>query len=138
MNCKKCGSEIPENATTCPKCGASATDTTAPAAKKFDFKELLENIKALLKPAQLPPRTPEIEALAAGPTKSRMVYILLALFLGGFGVHNFYAGYRSRAVASLVCCVIPPCCGVTGIIATIGLWIDIFTMKCDAAGRPLQ
>jgi len=33
--------------------------------------------------------------------KSRMVYILLGLFLGGFGIHDFYAGYRNSAIALL-------------------------------------
>lgn len=28
----------------------------------------------------------------AEPAKSRVVCILLALFLGGLGIHNFYAG----------------------------------------------
>lgn len=26
--------------------------------------------------------------------KSRLAYILMGLFLGGLGVHNFYAGYN--------------------------------------------
>ncbi len=34
--------------------------------------------------------------------KSRLVYILLAVFLGGLGVHNFYAGHVGRAVAQLL------------------------------------
>ena len=29
---------------------------------------------------------------SSGPPKSRMVYIILALFLGYIGIHNFYAG----------------------------------------------
>ena len=34
--------------------------------------------------------------------KSRLVYIILAIFLGGFGVHNFYAGYTKNAVIQLL------------------------------------
>jgi hypothetical protein len=33
------------------------------------------------------------------PTKSRVAYVLLGLFLGGLGIHNFYAGYTGKAVA---------------------------------------
>lgn len=33
--------------------------------------------------------------------KSRTTYIVLGIFLGAFGVHNFYAGYVGRAVAQL-------------------------------------
>jgi len=33
--------------------------------------------------------------------KSRLVFIILGIFLGVFGVHNFYAGYYKRGVAQL-------------------------------------
>ena len=33
--------------------------------------------------------------------KNRAVYVVLALFFGGLGVHNFYAGYIGKAVAQL-------------------------------------
>ncbi len=34
--------------------------------------------------------------------KKRVVYVLLAVFLGYFGIHNFYAGYTGRAIAQLI------------------------------------
>lgn len=34
--------------------------------------------------------------------KSRVIYILLGLFLGGFGVHEFYRGCMERGWAYLV------------------------------------
>lgn len=34
-------------------------------------------------------------------SKNRTTYILLGIFLGIFGAHNFYAGYKSRAIAQL-------------------------------------
>lgn len=34
--------------------------------------------------------------------KSRLAYILLALFLGGLGVHNFYAGFVGRGIAQIL------------------------------------
>jgi len=33
--------------------------------------------------------------------KSRLTFILLGIFLGSFGVHNFYAGYTKRGIAQL-------------------------------------
>ena len=33
--------------------------------------------------------------------RNRVVFILLGVFLGAFGAHNFYAGYTNRAVAQL-------------------------------------
>jgi hypothetical protein len=34
-------------------------------------------------------------------SKNRTTYILLGIFLGIFGAHNFYAGYKGRAIAQL-------------------------------------
>jgi TM2 domain-containing membrane protein YozV len=34
--------------------------------------------------------------------KSRTTYILLALFLGGLGIHNFYSGHTKHGVIKLV------------------------------------
>lgn len=38
---------------------------------------------------------------AGQPAKSRTTYIVLGIFLGVFGAHNFYAGYTGRAVGQL-------------------------------------
>lgn len=35
-------------------------------------------------------------------TKSRAAALLMALFLGGFGVHRFYVGKNGTAVAQLI------------------------------------
>jgi TM2 domain-containing membrane protein YozV len=42
------------------------------------------------------------------PRKSRVVFVLLAIFLGAFGGHNFYAGYVKKAVIQL-CITILSC-----------------------------
>ena len=34
--------------------------------------------------------------------KSRLTYVLLALFLGCLGIHNFYAGYTEKAILQLL------------------------------------
>src|SRR5213596_3383882 len=36
------------------------------------------------------------------PPKSRGVYIILGLFLGTLGIHNFYAGYHGRGATQLI------------------------------------
>ncbi len=38
--------------------------------------------------------------------KSRMTYVLLAIFFGGLGIHNFYAGYIGRGIAQLLISVL--------------------------------
>ncbi len=66
--------------------------------------------------------------------KNRLAYILLAIFLGGFGVHNFYAGYTGKAVAQLL---IMLCLGwlvVPAIAVFIWIIVDICTVTQDAQG----
>ena len=38
--------------------------------------------------------------------KTRVVFVLLGIFLGIFGVHNFYAGYRKKGAIQLVATVL--------------------------------
>jgi TM2 domain-containing membrane protein YozV len=55
-------------------------------------------------PAEPSPVPPTSSTLFAAPVltpKSRLTYILLGIFLGSFGAHNFYAGYRLRGVTQL-------------------------------------
>lgn len=65
--------------------------------------------------------------------KSRVIYILLALFFGGFGIHDFYAGYYNRGLIKLLLTVL--LCAFCGFIVSI-IWsvVDIFTIKEDADG----
>jgi LSD1 subclass zinc finger protein len=65
---------------------------------------------------------------------SRAVFVVLALFLGMFGVHNFVAGYTGRGVAKLLITLfagwlIVPLLGVA-------LWvlIEICSVSCDSDG----
>lgn len=49
-----------------------------------------------------------------GPTKSKAVAALLAFFLGGFGVHNFYLGQMGRGFGHLAIAV----AGMAGLVST--------------------
>lgn len=66
--------------------------------------------------------------------KSRGVYIILGLFLGLLGIHNFYAGRLGIGVAQLlVTCILGWV--VVGIVVT-AIWVifELFTVKSDGAG----
>jgi len=69
--------------------------------------------------------------------KSRGKFIALGIMLGGFGIHNFYAGYRGRGIAQLV---ISLALGwvIVGMLIT-GIWalVDVCTVTKDAAGIPM-
>lgn len=73
-----------------------------------------------------------------GAAKSRVAYVLLGLFLGGLGIHNFYAGYSGRGIAQLL---VSPLLGwlIFPLIA-VGIWVivEICTVKADAQGVALN
>lgn len=57
-------------------------------------------------------------ATVGGHYVNKWIYIILAVFLGGFGAHHFYAGYSGRGIKYLIFCW-------TGIPTIIG-WFQAF------------
>ena len=76
--------------------------------------------------------------------KSIMAAGLLGIFLGTFGVHNFYLGYTGKAVAQLLltligwimCFIGPAVAAVWGLIE--GIMILSGSINKDANGNPLR
>lgn len=66
----------------------------------------------------------------------RLAYILLGVFLGEFGIHNFLAGYTQRGLAQLLITVLS--CGLLAIASWIWAIIDICTVQVDARGIPFS
>lgn len=68
------------------------------------------------------------------PAKSRAAYILLGLFLGGLGIHNFYAGYTGKGIAQLLIMLFTGWLVIP--IFIVGLWvlIEIIAVNTDANG----
>ena len=73
-----------------------------------------------------------------GEQKSRIAYILLALFLGGLGIHNFYAGYTGKAVAQLLITLLLFWLIVPILIVWIWVIVEICTVTKDANGVPFN
>lgn len=89
-------------------------------------------------PSAAPLPEPVSPAPIAGTPKSRITAGILALFLGGFGVHNFYLGFTSRGLCQLILCLTFIGAPVAGIWALIDA-IQIFagSTNKDASGQPL-
>jgi len=64
--------------------------------------------------------------------KSRSTYIVLGIFLGALGIHNFYAGYVGRGVGQL--CLSVFTLGYLGIISWIWAIIEICIVQKDSTG----
>jgi hypothetical protein len=78
-----------------------------------------------------------IQPVMIAANKSRVAYILLGLFLGGLGIHNFYAGYSGRGLTQLLLNLFLFWTLVVPI--AIGIWalIEVITVDRDARGNPL-
>ena len=105
MKCEYCDSELPVGASRCPSCGAALKSpvpaapavTATPAqsasvAATPNVQVVINNVAAATPYAPPPPIV----------YKKRMTFVLLGVFLGCFGVHNFYAGFAVRGVSQLL------------------------------------
>lgn len=87
-------------------------------------------------PVGVPP-TPVANSYAqpvSGTTyKSRTTFIVLGIFLGGLGIHNFYAGYTGRAVGQL--CLTVLTLGTLGMVSWIWAIVEICIVEKDSTGQ---
>ena len=68
--------------------------------------------------------------------KSQLIYVLLALFLGAFGVHNFYAERWGRGLIQLLITLLTGFVGA--VISSLWALINIFTIETDGYDRPFE
>ena len=81
------------------------------------------------------------QPVVAGPPKQWLVALLLGLFFGGFGVHNFYLGYTNRAIIQLfltITVIGAPISGVWVLVELILILMRSGSYGYDAQGQPLQ
>lgn len=112
--CINCGQEITEEVSFCVNCGQKVNNEE----KDVTNIKTSNNINK----------------------KSKVAAGLLAIFLGSFGVHNFYLGYTNKAVAQLLITVLS--CGalsfVSGTWALVeGIMILTGSISVDAEGNAL-
>jgi len=140
MYCKNCGKEMDDNANVCINCGFAkntgtnycrncGSETVSGAAICTNCGFSLAN---------------DSNGVIGGEGKSKLVAGLLAIFLGAFGVHNFYLGNTKKAIIQLVICLAGSLLFGIGALA-MEIWgiiegIQILTGKIttDAQGNPLQ
>lgn len=71
---------------------------------------------------------------ASNPPKSRVAYVLLGLFLGGLGIHNFYAGRPNRALGQLLTTLLVGWLVLPLVAVAIWCLVDICAITTDGDG----
>jgi TM2 domain-containing membrane protein YozV len=70
--------------------------------------------------------------VVTGTPKSRTAFIVLGIFLGAFGAHNFYAGYTGKAVGQL--CLTILSLFYLGIVSWIWAVVEVCIINKDSTG----
>lgn len=131
MFCRNCGKELDPNAVACMQCGHDPTKgnkhcpncgVPVEAAQVVCIKcgGSLATVSATPRPGDV-------------SDKSKIAYLLLGIFLGGLGIHNFYAGYTSKGVAQLLITILS--CFILSWVVCIWALIEAITVEVDADGK---
>lgn len=136
MFCKSCGKPIDDGQELCEECQAAKSQS-------FQGNQQYQNS---MNDGQQPYQQQQYNA---GPqqnpqAKSKMAAGLLGIFLGTWGVHNFYLGYTTKAIIQVilgVCGFLT--CGLTSIGSGIwglveGIMILTGSINTDGKGMPLK
>ena len=121
--CTSCGSELEKDQNFCPNCGA-------PREEKEKKEATTERVETS-------------SSVSNGTQKSKLTAGLLGIFLGVFGVHNFYLGYTGKAIGQLLLTLLGwILCGLGPIAAWVwglveGILILTGSMNVDADGNLL-
>lgn len=155
MFCKSCGKEIPDGQELCEECATKSPDTievegntieSATQENTWSSSETETQQTTFVNNNQYNTQTNNTTNVNQNPNaKSKMAAGLLGIFLGGFGIHNFYLGYTSKAVAQLLISLLGGVCtcGISTTAVTIwglieGIMILTGSINTDADGNPLK
>jgi len=111
MFCPKCGKELPDGSKFCPECGASTTGG--------------ETVKT--------------EVVTDNNQRSAIAGGLLGIFLGVYGVHNFYLHYTGKAVVQLILgltIIFAPTSAIWGLVE--GILILTGSINVDGEGHKIK
>ena len=139
MYCKTCGTEYPnDQAVICLACGV----------EKGRGTEHCQSCGAETQPGAAVCLKCGTKLTAggvvSGDSKSKLVARLLAIFVGTFGIHNFYLGYMNKGIIQLVVSVVGiflcglPTVGIAIWALVEGIFILTGKINVDAKGNMLK
>ena len=135
MKCEYCDNEVPVGAMRCPSCGAMVSQHAQVFVSPQPGPEVVLPVSTATignMSAQVFSKEPQ---LVIGQ-KSKLSFVLLGIFLGEFGMHNFYLGYSGRGIAKLLITVLS--FGWLCWISWIWGIVEVCTVRIDAKGMPIE
>ncbi|MBP5582123.1 MAG: TM2 domain-containing protein, partial [Ruminococcus sp.] len=124
MYCKHCGSAVEQGAAICTHCGT-------PVGQGMNF---CQNCGSQVQPGAAVCMScgfsTVTKTVAPPGAKSKVAAGLLGIFLGAFGVHNFYLGYTGKAMAQLLMTVLS--CGMLSEVSAIWGLIEGIMILCGS------
>ena len=153
MFCKMCGKEIPEGKELCDECSVKAQNTastesttnTTTSENTTAQGQTVNNQNNSNSNAQNATVINNSQINNNPQAKSKLCAGLLGIFLGAFGVHNFYLGFTTKAVVQLLVSLVGGLitCGVATVAIEIwglveGIMILCGNVQADANGVPLK
>ena len=129
VKCPACQTGVSTQAASCPRCGQplqTANYRQMPPHLGNTFNASSQMVHGGYGMAN--------QTLIVRTSKSRGTYIVLGLFLGCLGIHNFYAGHSGKGIAQLLITLFLGWLVVGIFITAIWALIDIISVKTDADG----
>lgn len=134
--CKKCGQTVEDNSAFCPNCGAGVQDTVPSTnVKSSDGYQQNNPYQQNAQFAQggYQPMGNAGTAWGLGDNKklvNKVAYGILAILLGGIGIHKFYSGKTLWGIIYILLCWT----GIPSILALVEGIIGL-TTKDDGQGN---
>lgn len=143
MYCKNCGNQVDPNAAVCVNCGTVIGQGTQYCANCG--ADLVNGAAVCMSCGY----AVQNGSIASADAKSKLAAGLFGIFLGAYGVHNFYLGYTGKAIAQLVITILGiltsciyigflliPIASIWGLVE--GILILTGSINKDAKGNPLR
>lgn len=139
MFCKYCGKEIEDGKEVCEECASKETKVEETKTEEPKKEEVV--VEAPKAENNNTNSTVNNTNTANTTQKSKLAAGLFGIFLGSFGVHNFYLGFTGKAVAQLLitvlsCGCLSPVSAIWGLIE--GILILAGDSSKDAYGNDLK
>ncbi|WP_158534723.1 TM2 domain-containing protein [Romboutsia maritimum] len=138
--CRNCANEMTQDAAVCIKCGFKKGNgnnyCSSCGGKTNENADVCINCGAGL-------NNKKIYSLNGSGSKSKLIAVLLCIFLGTLGIHRFYVGDNTKGFVILALTLGGVLtCGITAIISCIWVIVDLILIILDEItdenGFPLE